>query len=321
MNVFLSWSGEMSHKVAVLLRDWLPMVLQVVKPYESSEDAVSGSRWGDSIKTQLHDSSYGIVCLTPYNTHSRWLHFEAGALFNAFGPSRVTPLLFRMSQADVIGPLQQFQSAACTETGILRLVSSINQSLSPELQLDVDRIKREFTKWWPELEPHLNEIEDGIESSSDMPPLLLERQLLVIQQKPCCKAVWVITPDPQDSDLEHVIWECIAKNVQRGVLYTFLVPESKCQDEALLRLVELGKRSMHEVTIRGIDDDAFSRLAVTEYIVVNPADSTPQVFFEIPAEPRGFWLEVMGAAAQGFVKRFDTMRQSRPLATLVDRQA
>ena len=42
MNVFISWLGETSHKVALLFRDWLPSVIESVEPCVSSAKGLQG---------------------------------------------------------------------------------------------------------------------------------------------------------------------------------------------------------------------------------------------------------------------------------------
>lgn len=61
MKVFISWSGEMSHKVAKSLRDWLPSVIQSITPYVSSEDIDKGARWSSDIASELDESSFGLL--------------------------------------------------------------------------------------------------------------------------------------------------------------------------------------------------------------------------------------------------------------------
>jgi len=110
MKVFLSWSGEQSHKVAVVFRDWFPSVIQSSVPYVSSEDIDKGARWSTDIATELEDSTFGILCVTKDNLNAPSLTFEAGALSKTMDKAFVSPFLFNIKRSEVDGPILQFQS-------------------------------------------------------------------------------------------------------------------------------------------------------------------------------------------------------------------
>lgn len=99
LKVFISWSGEESHKVALVLREWLPSVIQSITPYVSSEDIDKGTRWASDIAGELDESSFGILCVTKDNLNAPWLNFEAGALGKSVDKSRVCPFLFRIKRS------------------------------------------------------------------------------------------------------------------------------------------------------------------------------------------------------------------------------
>ena len=63
MKVFISWSGNKSHKVGLVFREWLPAVIQSLEPYVSSEDIDKGARWSSDIAKELEDSTFGILCI------------------------------------------------------------------------------------------------------------------------------------------------------------------------------------------------------------------------------------------------------------------
>src|SRR6266403_3949719 len=100
MKVFISWSGPISNKVAVLLRDWLPSVIQAVEPYVSSEDIDKGARWSTDIAKELEAAHFGILCITPDNISAPWINFEAGALSKALDKSKVVPLLVGVKKSE-----------------------------------------------------------------------------------------------------------------------------------------------------------------------------------------------------------------------------
>ncbi len=164
MRVFISWSGELSHMVALAFHEWLPLVLQFVKPYVSSEDIEKGERWSTDIAHELEQSSYGIIIITPDNIDAPWVAFEAGALSKTLDKSRVSPFLFKLKRSELKGPLLQFQTTIFTKEDVRKLIKSINISAETDDRLDDSRLDHLFNVLWDELESKLKEIE-----SQDLP--------------------------------------------------------------------------------------------------------------------------------------------------------
>lgn len=156
MKIFLSWSGDLSLKIALAFRDWLPSIIQAVKPYVSSEDIDKGTRWSTDIAKELEASSYGILCITSTNMFAPWVNFEAGALSKAIDKSNVTPFLFNVKRSEVQGPLLQFQSTVYEKEDVARLVTSINRRLEPEDKLEETLLSKSFDVWWPQLKAQLD---------------------------------------------------------------------------------------------------------------------------------------------------------------------
>jgi hypothetical protein len=157
MKVFLSWSGDLSHKTALIFRDWLPSVIQSIVPYVSSEDIDKGARWSTDIAKELENSTYGILCVTKENVHAPWLTFEAGALSKTMDKAAVSPFLFDIKRSEVSGPILQFQSTIFDKEDIKKLVSSLNKACGADTLTD-ERLEKAFSVWYPTLESQLNEL-------------------------------------------------------------------------------------------------------------------------------------------------------------------
>jgi hypothetical protein len=157
VKVFISWSGEQSREIGEAFRNWLPAVLQAVKPYFSPDDITKGSRWESEIAKELEACKLGLLILTGGNVDAPWLVFEAGALSKTMDKSRVCPLLFGLEPADIKGPLVHFQGAKFEAAEIKRVVKMINSELK-EQSLEPTVIDEVFSMWWPKLETDVNKI-------------------------------------------------------------------------------------------------------------------------------------------------------------------
>ncbi|HUU44758.1 MAG TPA: TIR domain-containing protein [Acidobacteriota bacterium] len=156
LNVFVSWSGDRSHRLAVAVAKWLEHVLQPARPW-ISEEIPKGKRWSDVIGRKLADYNVGIICVTPENRFAPWISFEAGALSKTLDDSRVCPILLGMEPGDLSGPLQQYQCTTLTRKDMLRLVLSLNDLLGDE-KVRRAVVVNAFDKYWSVLDDTIREL-------------------------------------------------------------------------------------------------------------------------------------------------------------------
>lgn len=150
MQLFISWSGELSRNVATLLHEWIPTVLQSAEPFLSSTDIEKGSRWSDHVAQKLEECGFGIIILTKSNLSAPWILFEAGALSKMVGSSHVSSLMIGIDAVDVKQPLSQFQNTVFSKDDIMKLIQSINRASTTPLREEV--LSRAFSALWPGFE-------------------------------------------------------------------------------------------------------------------------------------------------------------------------
>jgi hypothetical protein len=160
-KVFLSWSGESSHSIALALYEWLPAILQSIKPFMSSEDLRKGGRWNKDLAAELEQTNFGIICLTPDNLEASWILFEAGALSKFVLESNVVPFLVNVRPSDLPKPLTQFNATNNDKSDFHKLMKTIN-TVKPEEAVPDALLERSFEACWPKLQEKLRSAESSI---------------------------------------------------------------------------------------------------------------------------------------------------------------
>lgn len=155
MKIFVSWSGELSKKVAGVMDKWLPCIIQSLDVFFSPDDIEKGENWDAKLTQELASCNYGIICLTNQNVSAPWIHFEAGALAKAFD-SRVSTLLANVNPSDINGPLSRYQATRLEKEDFLQLIRSINKACESALRDEV--IVPSFDAIWPKIESEIKEI-------------------------------------------------------------------------------------------------------------------------------------------------------------------
>lgn len=136
MKIFISWSGDLSKKVAQELKKWLPCIIQSVEVFYSPEDIEKGENWDSKISAQLSECNYGIVCLTSENTNAPWINFEAGAIAKTL-ESRVSALMINIKTSEIQGPLKRYQATKLEKDDMYQLIEDINKATDNPLASDI----------------------------------------------------------------------------------------------------------------------------------------------------------------------------------------
>ncbi|MEQ8965992.1 MAG: toll/interleukin-1 receptor domain-containing protein [Azospirillaceae bacterium] len=177
MKVFISWSGEVSEKVASEFHTWLPGALQIVRPYFTPSDIEKGARWGSEISQELESSDVGVLFITRENIGSPWLIYEAGALSKSLEKARVCPIVLDVSHNDLPAPLRQFQAAEFNEPDMKKILRTINGAAGSS-GLEDSVLDSVFDLWWPKLEQKVHQIMDGYQGKKGKKPIRSDREML-----------------------------------------------------------------------------------------------------------------------------------------------
>ena len=184
MEVFISWSGERSNKIAVELETWLRFISDSIKPFVSSQDISAGKLWRQDVAKHLQNSDLGIICVTKENFEKPWLLFEAGALSKEMDASSVVPLFLGIEPSDLSGnPLADYQGTRHSEDSIRKLVFDINDKLDNKIESAV--LEKRFNLSYTELKEKIDHIlalsfdttSDGI--VEEYPTVVMEELLII----------------------------------------------------------------------------------------------------------------------------------------------
>jgi len=225
MKLFISWSGDRSHRLARVLKEWLEANFadQGITVFLSS-DIKKGSLWFSAVSNELRESDAGLVCLTPKSLNSEWVLFEAGALSTAVaartGEARIFTYLLGVDPAMLPGPLSAYQSTAATMEDTLRLVNSLIE----RDQVDPAVFAAAWDQLWPKLQRIENEPVTGIFPGL---PDLFDRKTFIEPVEECTDQSWfarydgaVATREALKAQQKLVAAECDA---QLADLYRSLV--------------------------------------------------------------------------------------------------
>ncbi len=181
MQVFISWSGQVSQAVANELSKWLEHVVPNITTFVSTQDIDAGDRWEARISDELNASHHAVLCVTRDNQTAPWLLYEAGALGKLISRAKVIPYTIGFLPRELtIGPLSRFQGVPNDRNGTWELVRSLNRSQpTPKEEAFV---RESFDLWWPLLETSMQEcttvqpVDVNHHTSSDRDVLLQLRE-------------------------------------------------------------------------------------------------------------------------------------------------
>lgn len=166
VKVFLSWSKDLSHDVALYFASWLPGVIQECSSPFISSDIDKGEPWFETITGNLGSTDLGLVFITAENQDAVWLNFEAGAMLNKFGKSGVCPILVGVKKGDYHGPLKNLQLTELTDEGdVKQLLGTINKKCANPLDQPI--LDKMLGVFWSDLQTNIAKlIQDHAEANT-----------------------------------------------------------------------------------------------------------------------------------------------------------
>src|SRR5688572_6868815 len=189
MHVFICWSGRRSRRIAeAFASHWLTAVLgESVTSFVSFADIEKGEGWFERLLMELGRSDAALLCLTPENLASPWMHFESG-MVSRMGKGKVFTYFLGIDAGKVQDPLKQIQVTVCTESDTTKLALK----LADLAQVTKSEVAARLASAWEELAtairdvaaPRMDDILPGF-------PQLFERKTFDERLEDCADQIWL----------------------------------------------------------------------------------------------------------------------------------
>lgn len=124
-TLFLSYSGKRSEAIAKILQSLIRKHVPGLKP--RLFPGATGGFWAGELIQALDEIKFAVLCITPENRRSRWLHFEAGALMKPLGRGLVIPFLYELRHEELEEPLRWFNGRTADKSGVIALLQDIGE--------------------------------------------------------------------------------------------------------------------------------------------------------------------------------------------------
>ncbi len=128
ISIFISWSGEKSKQIALLLKKFLETTNDFFRPWVSNADIDAGGDWLQELRENLKKAHFGILVCTQESKDKPWLLYEAGVLSSVLQWKKVVPILVDINEGDLPGPLQCFQAIRITKNELKELFEQVNKA-------------------------------------------------------------------------------------------------------------------------------------------------------------------------------------------------
>ena len=162
MKIFISWSKQTSHQIAMALRNFLNEFFKSRKLdiYLSSKEIDPGENWFDNIKAAISYSNLCIIVLTDENEFSRWIYFESGAIAFNTKSSNIIPFLATGRNIDENSPLKHYQCVRNDKDAIANLLRTIKR-VGQLTAIRNDNFQEVFDKLYPKFAENVDKIIDA----------------------------------------------------------------------------------------------------------------------------------------------------------------
>jgi hypothetical protein len=171
MQLYISWSGQISYKVALSVRDLVRKVLPDIDVWVSAEDINAGSRWSPELIRIFDQMAFSIICVDPSNQRSNWLNYETGAIAKSIGRWKINVFLFDLPPDGLRGPLTQYQTIRLELMDVRKMFENIHANISG-IRISKQVLNENLTMEWPEFQKIMQDIhlEPAIAPSVQLQP-------------------------------------------------------------------------------------------------------------------------------------------------------